>query len=77
MVKRDQIIWFAEGVTCGNVSITNLHCDEDALTEAPTIQIDKNVKIEKLVLSNVDQRFKNCIEVPLIVNNGQLEKLIQ
>lgn len=77
VIKHDPIIWFADGVTCGNVSITNLHRDEYAVTEAPTIQIDNNVKIEKLVLKNIDQRFKNCAEVPLIVNNGNVEKLIQ
>lgn len=76
-VKKYPIIWFAKGVTCGNVSITNVHRDEDTVTEAHTVQIDEDVRIEKLILSNVTQRFHNSPEMPLILNNGHVEKLIQ
>ena len=72
-LKNDPVIWFAKGVTCGNVSISNLHRDEYAVTEAPTIRIDNDVKIEKLVLNNIDQRFRSSPEIPLVVNNSQVE----
>lgn len=76
-IRLDPIIWFAKGVTCGNVSIANLHRDEEAVTEAHTIQIDENVHIEKLVLQNVTQRFHNCPEVPLLKNEGTVDRLIE
>ena len=71
-IKKDPIIWFAKGVVCGNVSISALHRDEYAVTEAPTIKIDENVKIEKLILSGIDQRFHNCPEIPLICSSGEI-----
>lgn len=76
-IRRNPIIWFAEGVTCGNVSIANVHRDEYTVTEAHTVQIDPNVKIGKLVLQNVTQRFHNCPEVPMMKNDGDVENLIE
>ncbi len=76
-IRIDPIIWFAKGVTCGNVSIANVHRDEETVTEAHTIQIDEDVHIEKLLLQNITQRFYNCPEVPLIKNEGSVEKLIE
>ncbi|MBQ9086201.1 MAG: hypothetical protein IJY47_03340 [Clostridia bacterium] len=76
-IRRSPIIWFARGVTCGNVSIVNVHRDEETVTEANTIKIDPNVRIEKLLLQNITQRFHNCPEVPLIRNEGDVENLIE
>lgn len=73
VVKKHPVIWFAKGVTCGNVSLSNIHRDEFAVTEAPTIKIDEDVRIEKLTITNADQRFHNCPELPLIVNNSTVE----
>ena len=76
-VKTYPIIWFARGVTCGNVSITNVHRDEETVTEAHTLKIDKDVRIERLVLQNITQRFHNAPEVPLILNEGVIDHLIE
>ena len=76
-IKYSPIIWFEHGTNCGNVSISNVHRDEYAVTEAPTIQIDADVNIERLKLSNITQRFVNCPEVPVFVNNGNVKKLIE
>ncbi len=69
------IIWFAPGVTCGNVSLNNIHRIEESKAEAHTIQIDKAVNIERLMLNNITQRFINRDEVPLVLNRGRVEKL--
>lgn len=74
-VENEPIIWFAEGVKCGNVSISNLHRTEYADTKAPTIRIDETAVIEQLHLSNITQCFKNASDVPLIVNNGDVKNL--
>lgn len=76
-IKSYPIIWFAKGVTCGNVSIANVHRDEETVTEAHTLKIDEDVRIEKLVLQNVTQRFHNCPEVPLMKNEGVIDHLIE
>lgn len=75
-VQHSPIIWFAKGVTCGNVRISNVHRDERTVTQAATLQIDENVRMERLVLDNVTQRFENCPEVPLMKNDGCVEQLI-
>ena len=75
-VKHAPIVWFAQGVTCGNVRISNVHRIEKAVTQAHTVQIDKDVCIERLVLDNVTQRFEHCPEMPLVKNDGQVEQLI-
>ena len=67
------IIWFAEGIVCGTVSISNLHRDEYAETKAYTVQIEKNVKIEKLTIKNATQRWHKDEEQPLIWNEGQVD----
>ena len=76
-VKKYPIIWFAKGVTCGNISITNVHRDEETVTEAPTVKIDRDVRIERLVLQNITQRFHNAPEVPLIINEGVVDHMIE
>ncbi|MBE6890769.1 MAG: hypothetical protein E7481_01960 [Ruminococcaceae bacterium] len=76
MVKEAPIIWFAEGVNCGNISISNVHRTEKcAVTKAATIQIDPDVQIEKLTLRNIDQRFTYENEAPLIKNDGKILNL--
>lgn len=76
-IESTPLLWFAEGVSCGNVSISNVHRIENTVTKAPTIQIDGNVSVERLLINDVTQRFVNCEEVPLFVNKGTVEKLIQ
>jgi hypothetical protein len=71
------IIWFAEGVTCGTVVLSNIHRIEYAKTSAPTVQIDGNVKIDSLCIRNAYQKFINCEEVPLVVNKGTANIVIQ
>lgn len=75
-VRTAPIIWFAKGVSCGNISISEVHRIEEAVTEAPTIKLDDMVSVERLVLCNITQRFVNCPETPLIVNNGKIQKII-
>lgn len=70
------IIWFAKGVSCGNIALNNIHRIEQSQSKAHTIQIDENVNIERLVLNNITQRFINSPEVPILANNGKVEKLI-
>ncbi len=75
--KSDRpIIWFAKGISCGNVSISNVHRIEEDDTIAPTIRIDEDVTIDRLIVSDVTQKFLNCPEIPVIVNNGTVKKLI-
>ncbi len=76
-VRHDALIWFARGVTCGQVVISNVHRIEEAVTEAHTVRLDENVRVERLVLDNVTQRFVNAPEVPLISNEGQVDQMIQ
>ncbi len=76
-VTKEPIIWFAEGVTCGNVTLSNIHRIEEAVTEAPTVRIDTGVRIERLVMHNVTQRFVNCPEVPLLDKQGEVTELIR
>ncbi len=75
-VRHAPIIWFAGGVTCGNVSLSSIHRIEEAETEAPTIQVDKDVRIGRLVLNSVSHRFTNAPEAPLFINNGQIDRLV-
>ena len=46
------------------------------MTKAHSIQIDENTEIEKLILDNVTQKFNNCDETDLLLNNGQIKNLI-
>ncbi len=75
-VRIAPIIWFAKGVTCGNVRISNVHRIEQAVTEAHTVQIDENVHIQRLVLDNITQRFENAPEAALVRNDGQVDELV-
>lgn len=76
-IESNPIIWFAEGVECGSVSISNVHRTEECVTKAHTIQIDNNVVIDKLMLRNINQKFLNCDEVQLISNSGLVKKLCE
>lgn len=71
-VTSTPIILFAEGVVCGSVSIKHLHRDEYAETKAYTIQIEKNVKVERLILHDLSQRWHIGEEQPLILNEGDV-----
>ncbi len=75
-IRHAPIIWFAEGITCGSISLSNIHRCEAAVTEAPTIQIDKDVSIERLSAGNLFQRFLNCPEAPLLRSEGCIGRLI-
>lgn len=76
-VKNPQpVIWFAWGTHSGNVTVRNVHRDEYADTTAPTIQIDPDASVDRLLVSDCTQKFHNCPEIPLIVNNGTIGKLI-
>ena len=73
-VRTAPVIWFANGINCGNISIRNVNRIEEAVTEAPTISIEENVKIERLTISNITQKFFVCDEVPAIKNLGEIGK---
>ncbi|MDY4976185.1 MAG: glycosyl hydrolase family 28 protein [Clostridia bacterium] len=75
-VKHEPIIWFAKGVCCGSISISNLHRREESQTQAPAIRIDETAVIERLALDNIAQHFTACPPAPLIVNNGTVKELI-
>lgn len=75
-IKFNPVIWFAEGIRCGNVSISGVYRNEEADTEAPTIQIDRNVVIEHLVLNDIHQKFTRCPEIPLIKNAGEVKEML-
>ena len=70
VIKSDPIIWFENGVRCGNVIISGIGRTEEGETEAPTILIGQNARIERLVIKNAFQKFVNSPEVPLVVNHG-------
>lgn len=70
VMKSDPIIWFENGVHCGNVTISGIGRTEEGETEAPTILIGQNAQIEHLVIKNAFQKFVNSPEVPLVVNHG-------
>lgn len=70
------IIWFANGVHCGNVTLRNIHRIEEAITKAPTVQIDENVFIDRLKIDDLTQVFVNCDEVYPVMNNGNVEMLL-
>ncbi|MDF2684979.1 MAG: hypothetical protein K0S55_160 [Clostridia bacterium] len=61
--------WFKKGFRCGNVTLSNIHRTEASVTTAPTVKIDEDVIIDRLLLSDLIQNFIAC-EPPLIVNNG-------
>lgn len=75
-VNTAPVIWFANGTNCGNINIKNVNRIEEAVTEAPTISIQDNVTIDRLVLENITQKFVNCTEAPMIRNVGKIKELI-
>ena len=75
-ILHNPVIWFQNGVKCGNVSVSDFHRDEYAVTKAYSVQIDGNVEIEKLEIDNVTQRFYNCDEQELILNNGRINEFV-
>ncbi len=76
-IRHGPIIWFERGIACGDVSISNVFRIEEAVTQAPTIQIDEDVRIERLALHNVNQRFLNVPEAPLIDNRGAVKEIAE
>lgn len=74
-VENEPIIWFAKGVKCGNISISNLHRTEYAETKSPTIRVDETAEIENLSLSNITQHFVNSPEQEIILNNGTIKRI--
>ncbi|MDR1629540.1 MAG: glycoside hydrolase family 55 protein [Oscillospiraceae bacterium] len=70
------IIWFAKGISCGTISLSNIHRLEETVTAAPTIQIDEDVAIDRLRIQNAVQTFTACAPPPLLVNNGTVKTLI-
>ena len=76
-VRTAPIIWFAEGVSCGNVVLSNISRIEEAVTEAPMVQIDENVEIDNLCIRNAFQKLVNCDDIPLVVNNGTVNNLTE
>ncbi|HBT63424.1 MAG TPA: hypothetical protein DEB10_02020 [Ruminococcaceae bacterium] len=73
--NNEPIIWFAEGARCGRVSLSDIHRLEYASTKAPTIRVDSDVSIQRLVIRDVSQHFPNGHTQPLFVNNGDITNL--
>ena len=72
-IMTSPIIWFENGVYCGNVTFSGISRIEEAETQAPTILIDPNVHIDHLVIKNAFQKFVNSPEVPLVVNHSTVD----
>lgn len=70
------IIWFAKGIRCGTVSLSNILRCEETITAAPTIQIDEDVEIDRLRIQNAEQTFTTGTPPSLLVNNGNVKQLI-
>jgi polygalacturonase len=70
------VIWFEKGVCCGNITLSNIHRAEESVTTAPTVKIDEDVLIDRLLVSDITQSFTSRAPQPLIVNNGIVKNFI-
>lgn len=75
-IRNAPLIWFEQGVHCGNVTFSGIGRIEEAETQAPTMRIDQDVQINHLVIKNAFQKFVNSPEIPLIVNHSNTEVML-
>ena len=76
LIDTAPLFLFAKGVKCGNVSITNVHRLENAVTHANIIRVFEDVSVERLYLNNITQRFKNCDSQPVMVSESDMDNII-
>ncbi len=60
------VIWFEDGVRAGNVVIKNVLRTEEEKSEAPTIMIEGNIQIDRLVLRDINESLadrKSFLEI--------------
>lgn len=76
-VETEPMIYFADGVTCRNITVQNVHRHEMAVTQAPTVYIGEGTYVENLHLSDVTQTFAACAPVPTVMMKGQVDNFIR
>ena len=54
--KAHAIVWFAPGIRCGSVSVSNVFRSETFESQAPTVWLEGDVQIDKLNLHNIVHR---------------------
>lgn len=68
------IIWFEEGVRAGTVSIKGLYRTEEQKTNAPTIRLTGDVKVNRLALSDINETLKDR-ESFILLDNSCVENM--
>ena len=74
-VEREPLIWFAPGVLARNITVSDVHRTEEAVTHAGTIVVDENAVVENLMIRDVTQRFAACEPVPTVEIRGRVDGL--
>ena len=74
----DPVIWIEDGIKMGNCIIRDVsRTERSKITQAYLIQIDKNAKIDRLVIENVTQKNLEGVTAPMWFNEGTINKLIE
>ena len=71
------IIWFEEGINCGNMVVRNIRRVETAITTGALIQLDKTANIERLIIENVSQKVLSDCNPPVIINEATIGTYIE
>ena len=69
------MIWFAIGVRCGHMTLSNIWRNERTDTSAELIRVDEDVQIERLHLTDITEKRLLRRETPMIYNAGEIEEL--
>ncbi|MBR5539604.1 MAG: hypothetical protein IKU61_06865 [Clostridia bacterium] len=72
-IRKLPVIWIEKGIKAGNIVIRDVSREEKAETNGALIEIDETAEVERLVMENITQRGTDA---PLIVNGGDIKKLI-
>lgn len=73
-ISDNPIIWFEEGVRAGKVSIKGVFRTEENPTNAPTIRLIGDVRINRLTLSNINETLPDR-ESFIILDGACIENL--
>ncbi len=69
------VVWVAQGVRVGSLTIRNVERDEETATSARTVQVDAEAKIDRLTVENVRHSFACGQKMPPFCNEGEVKEL--
>lgn len=73
--ETQPLIWFADDIRSGHVSVSEIYRDEQTDTAAELIRIDEDVHIDCLDLVDLYERRLLRRDIPMVYNAGKINQL--